>query len=214
MYLGPHEFQAQARYFEDAIQFAAAALWFQCYGLIGCTLDSDALRNGTVSLVHASGIFPDGTPFHIPQSDAAPAVRPIAELFPPTGDRLTVFLGIAGRKPGGRNCAVSPQPDDIRYFAELRNFNDETSGVDERPIPIRRKNLRLLLESEFTDKIVSLPLACVRRDGSGHFICSCCGGSSRFWKARVRRSPGRRRDRAGWPNSPRAIWPIFGCCTR
>ena len=60
MYLGPHEFQAQARYFEDAIHFAAAALWFQCYGLIGCTLDSDALRNGTVSLVHASGIFPDG----------------------------------------------------------------------------------------------------------------------------------------------------------
>ena len=83
MYLGPHEFQAQARYFEDAIHFAAAALWFQCYGLIGCTLDSDALRNGTVSLVHASGIFPDGTPFHMPQSDAMPAVRHIADCFRP-----------------------------------------------------------------------------------------------------------------------------------
>ena len=51
MYLGPHEFQAQARYFEDAIHFAADALWFQGYGLIGATLDSDALRNGTVSLL-------------------------------------------------------------------------------------------------------------------------------------------------------------------
>ena len=170
MYLGPHEFQAQARYFEDAIHFAAAALWPQGYGLIGCTLDSDALRNGTVSLVHASGIFPDGTPFHMPQSDAVPAVRPIAELFPPTRDTLTVFLGIAERKSGGRNCAVGEEPGDARYFAELRNFNDETSGGDGRMVPIRRKNIRLLLESELTDRIVALPLTRVRRDGSGHFV--------------------------------------------
>jgi type VI secretion system protein ImpJ len=170
MYLGPHEFQAQARYFEDAIQFAATALWFQCYGLIGCTPDSDALRNGTVNLVHASGIFPDGTPFLIPQSDAAPAARPIAELFPPTRDRLTVYLGITGRTPGGRNCTASTEPGDARYFAELRNFNDETNGADPRPVSIRRKNIRLLLEPELNDRIVSLPLARVQRDGSGHFI--------------------------------------------
>ena len=170
MYLGPHEFQAQARYFEDAIHFAAAALWFQCYGLTGCTLDSDALRNGTVSLVHASGIFPDGTPFHMPQSDPLPAVRPIADLFPPTRDTLTVLLGIRERKPGGPNCAIGRDPGDARYFAEMRTFNDETSGGDSRPVPIRRKNIRLLVESELTDNMVALPLARVRRDGSGHFI--------------------------------------------
>ena len=170
MYLGPHEFQAQARYFEDAVHFAAAALWFQCYGLIGSTLDGDALRNGTVSLVHASGIFPDGTPFHMPQSDAVPAVRPIADLFPPTRDTLTVFLGIRERKTGGRNCAIGGDPGDSRYFAELRTFNDETSGGDSRPVPIRRKNVRILLESELTDNTVALPLARLRRDGSGHFI--------------------------------------------
>ena len=109
---------------------AADALWFQGYGLVGCTLDSDALRNGTVSLVHASGIFPDGTPFHMPQSDAVPAVRQIADVFPPTRDTLTIFLGIRERKSGGRNCAVSGDPGDARYFAELRSFNDETSGED------------------------------------------------------------------------------------
>ena len=170
MYLGPHEFQAQARYFEDAIHFAAAALWFQSYGLIGCTLDSDALRNGTVSLVHASGIFPDGTPFHMPQSDSVPGVRAIAELFPPTRDTLSVFLGIAERKPGGRNCAPGEEAGDSRYFAERRSFNDETSGGDARPVTVRRKNVRLLLESELTDHIVALPLTRIRRDGSGHFM--------------------------------------------
>ena len=81
MYLGPHEFQAQARFFEDALHFATAALWSPCYGFTGCALDADALRNGTVNLLHASGIFPDGVPFHMPQSDALPAARPIADLL-------------------------------------------------------------------------------------------------------------------------------------
>ena len=170
MYLGPHEFQAQARYFEDAIHFAADALWFQSFGLIGSTLDGDALRNGTVSLVHASGIFPDGTPFHMPQSDAVPAVRPIADLFPPTRDTLTIFLGIQERKTGGRNCSIGGDPGDSRYFAELRSFNDETSGGDSRTVSIRRKNIRIILESELDDRTVALPLARVRRDGTGHFI--------------------------------------------
>ena len=170
MYLGPHEFQAQARYFEDAIQFATTALWFQSYGLIGCTPDNDALRNGTVNLVHASGIFPDGTPFLIPQADAAPVARPIADAFPPTRDRMTVFLGMTVHKAGGRNCAMSREPGDTRYFAEPRSFNDETNGTDARQVTIRRKNIRLLLETELDDKIVSLPLARVQRDGSGHFI--------------------------------------------
>jgi type VI secretion system protein ImpJ len=170
MYLGPHEFQAQARYFEDAIQFAAAALWFKSYGLIGCVPDAEALRNGTVNIVHASGIFPDGTPFLIPQSDAAPAPRPIAEAFPPTRDKMTLYLGIAGRKPGARNVSASPEPGDTRYFAELRDFNDETSGTDVRPVNIRRKNIRLLLETELNDRIVSLPLTRIQRDGKGHFI--------------------------------------------
>jgi type VI secretion system protein ImpJ len=170
MYLGPHEFQAQARYFEDAITFAASALWFQSYGLIGATLDSDALRNGTVSLVHASGIFPDGTPFHMPQSDAVPAVRPIADLFPPTRDALTVYLALRERKAGGRNCSIAGDPGDARYFAELRTFNDETSGGDSRAVNIRRKNIRILLESELSDNMVALPLARLRRDGSGHFM--------------------------------------------
>jgi type VI secretion system protein ImpJ len=171
MYLGPHEFQAQARYFEDAIHFAADALWFQGYGLIGCTLDGDALRNGTVSLVHASGIFPDGTPFHMPQSDAVPAVRQIADLFPPTRDTLTVYLAIRERKAGARNCAIGAgDPGEARYFTEMRNFNDETSGVDSRPVSVRRKNIRLMLESELTDNNVAMPVARLRRDGSGHFI--------------------------------------------
>ena len=39
MYLGPHHFQVQNRYFEDSIRFVTSSLWFESYGLIGVELD-------------------------------------------------------------------------------------------------------------------------------------------------------------------------------
>jgi type VI secretion system protein ImpJ len=170
MYLGPHEFQVQARYFEDALHFATAALWHSGCGVMGLALDADALRNGTLNLLHASGIFPDGLPFYVPQADPAPATRPIAHLFPPTRDSLTVFLGLRGYHSGGRNCADSTDSAESRYLAESRQFHDETSGADARAITVRRKNIRFLLEPELTPDTVCLPVARLKRDGAGQFV--------------------------------------------
>ena len=105
MYLGPHHFQVQSRYFEDSTKFATSSLWFAPYGVAGCELDADALQNGTISVLHARGIFPDGLSFAMPECDPLPPTRAIAELFPPTRDSVTVLLAIPDRKPGGRNCA-------------------------------------------------------------------------------------------------------------
>ena len=83
MYLGPHHFQAQARYFEDSARFTTSNLWFEPWGLVAAQLDPEALKNGTVSLTHARGIFPDGLVFHMPECDTLPDARNIADLFPP-----------------------------------------------------------------------------------------------------------------------------------
>jgi len=171
MYLGPHHFQVQGRYFEDSIQFATSSLWFQPYGLVGAELDADALANGTVSVVHARGVFPDGLPFHMPECDVLPPPRHIADLFPPTRDTLTVLLAIPPRKPEGVNCLL-PEANgaDARYVAETRVFHDENTGIDERTVRLGRKNTRLLLDTEVTGDVVSLPLARIMRDRTGHFI--------------------------------------------
>jgi type VI secretion system protein ImpJ len=170
MYLGPQHFQLQRQYFEDAIHFAACSLWYQPYGLLGCAIDEEALRNGTLALLHARGIFPDGLPLLMPECDALPPVRPIAELFPPTRDRLAVLLAIRPRVSNGLNCAVSPQGTDTRFRAESRNLCDETTGSDEREVQFARKNIRLLLDIEAADDMVTLPVARVMRDGAGHLV--------------------------------------------
>jgi type VI secretion system protein ImpJ len=170
MYLGPHHFQAQNRYFEDVVRFAVSALWYQPYGLLGCGLDEEALRNGTLSLIHARGIFPDGMPFLMPDCDAVPPPRPIASLFPPTRDRLEVALAVPQYRPQGLNCALNGETQPARYLAEMRTIRDETTGSDERPVQLGRKNIRLLLDTEPKDGLVTLPLARVIRDGSGHLV--------------------------------------------
>lgn len=172
MYLGPHHFQAQSLYFEDAIQFAASALYFEPWGLCGCALDREALVNGTVSLLHARGIFPDGLAFQMPDNDPLPPARNIADLFPPTRERLLVMLAIPPRRPDGLNCLPAEQQDGepVRYLAETRLLADENTGRDEKPVRLGRKNIRLLVETESTEDWVTLPLARVMRDGAGHFV--------------------------------------------
>ncbi len=137
MHLGPHHFQVQSRYFEDSIQFATSSLWFASYGLAGLELDADALYNGSVSLLHARGILPDGLPFNMPECDDLPEPRAIADLIPPTRDGVVVLLGIPPLRPNGLNCTLgtrnaAPIQGDARYASEARVLHDEISGVDER----------------------------------------------------------------------------------
>src|SRR5512132_515952 len=122
MYLAPHHFQTQNRYFEDAIQFAASALWFKPYGLLETEMDAEALQNGTVAVHAARGVFADGLPFNIPGSDPAPEPRSIAELFSPTRDSHVVHLAIPQRRPDGRNFSdpAARNGDELRYVAETQ----------------------------------------------------------------------------------------------
>jgi type VI secretion system protein ImpJ len=171
MHLGPHHFQAQSRYFEDSVHFALSNLCFAPYGLGGCDLDREALSNGTLSLIHARGIFPDGLVFHMPDADPLPEPRRIAELFSPVRDRMTVYLAIPPRTAGGINCTLDDnKADGVRFRAETVRLPDENTGRDEKLVRVGRKNIRLLLDSEIPDGYVTLPLACVMRDGSGHFV--------------------------------------------
>lgn len=171
MHLAQHHFQTQSRYFEDSLQFALAHLFSAPYGLAGVELDADALRNGTVSLVHARGVMPDGTAFQLPDGDAPPEPLEIRELFSPTQDSHLVLLTIAPHRRDAANCALPDEPDGagLRYAGEERMVLDETTGEGAKPVMVGRKNFRLALDGVDAGGGVTLPLARVRRDGRGSF---------------------------------------------
>jgi type VI secretion system protein ImpJ len=146
-------------------------LWFAPYGLAGYELDADALQNGTVSVLHARGIFPDGLAFHLPECGLLPSPRNFTDLFPPTRDSVMILLGIPDHKPGSQSCATTPEEAaSARYLATARSVHDEDNGVDERRVSFGRQNLRLLIDTESTEGMVTLPLARVMRGGSGDFV--------------------------------------------
>lgn len=190
MYLGPHHFQIQSRYFEDSIHFVSSALWFEGYGLVGYGLDAEALRNGTLSVLHARGILPDGLAFRMPECDPLPPARNVVDLFPPTREKVTVLLAIPERKQDGVNCTLPGMApsSSTRYAAEPELTYDETTGRDQKPVSFGRKNFTLLLDTELVEGMVALPIARIQRDGSGHFIfdpyfippCTQIGASERL----------------------------------
>lgn len=169
MYLGPHHFQAQNRYFEDALDFITTSLWRDPYGFSGLQFDQDALRNGTLSLTHARGLFADGLAFDLPSSDAAPAPRAFASLFSPVADHLTMYLAVPAFVRDGQNTTLDSDSGTTRYRAWEQKLPDQNTGLDEKPIEVGRKNLQLLAESELSDRVVSLPVVRLLRDGAGRF---------------------------------------------
>lgn len=173
MHLAQHHFQTQAKWFEDLSAFALSAAHFRPYGLASVELDADALLNGTVSLIHARGVLPDGTPFQFPPADPPPPLA-IRERFSPTRDAHRVLLALPAYREGGANCALDgAAPDSYRNRVEERELADETTGGDPRRVPLAQGNFRLLLDEEEAGgpiDLVTLPIARVRRDGAGHFI--------------------------------------------
>ena len=170
MYLGPHHFQVQSRYFEDSLNFVTANLWRDAYGFAGLEIDNDALRNGTLTLTHAHGLFEDGLAFDLPGSDPAPPPREFRALFSPVADHLTMHLALPANLSEGRNTSLdNGAAAPTRYQSTEQILPDENTGRDEKPIKVGRKNLQLLGEAEVTDQLVSLPVIRIVRDGSGRF---------------------------------------------
>lgn len=171
MYLGPHHFQAQSRYFEDSIHFAADSLWFSPFGFLGVELNVEALRNGTLLISHARGVFDDGLSFDMPASDPLPAGRQMEGIFPPTSATLLAYLAIPKRQTLGGNCVLDGTPSpNTRFMAEDHAVFDEITGGEEKSVRFGRKNLRIVFEGEKTDGLHLLPLARILRDGSGYFV--------------------------------------------
>jgi type VI secretion system protein ImpJ len=170
MYLSPHHFQTQSRYFEDSMAFLSASLWREPWGLLHIELDQKALRNGTASLLHASGIFPDGLPFELPNSDPPPPIRNLLEVFPSTDAVLPLHLTVPIRRDNGFDTDLSAA-NGGRFTRMPRLLRDETNGIDEREVDLGQKNIRLMTEAELTADVLSIPIAHVLRDGRGNLVC-------------------------------------------
>src|SRR6201996_5160499 len=90
LFLRPQHFQQQTRYFERYVEGRARELCPHSWGFTHLEIERDLLSIGKLGLRRAAGVFPDGTPFSMPDDDPLPS--PL-ELSSQTRDQK-VFLAI------------------------------------------------------------------------------------------------------------------------
>ena len=73
MFLQPHHFQQEARFFEHLVDARLRAAEPYAWGFGELLLDEAQLALGSLALTRASGVMTDGTPFSMPDADALPA---------------------------------------------------------------------------------------------------------------------------------------------
>src|SRR5580693_5016490 len=111
LFLRPQHFQQQTRYFERYVEGRGRPLRAHSWGLSELEIERDLLGIGKLGLRRAAGVFPDGTPFCMPDDDPLPAPLELTELI---RDQRT-FLALPVRKEGARECDRRAQPGTVRY---------------------------------------------------------------------------------------------------
>ena len=162
-FLTPQHLQAQDRFVESILQFRLDALNFRPWGFRDLQINQEALASGTFAIHRAEGMFADGLPFDIPESDPAPPARAIAEFFGPGPGSLDVWLALPSFKENGLNVSMAARGLETRYLAEVETFRDENTNATERPVQIARKNLRLVVEGENRQGHSTLRIARVQK---------------------------------------------------
>ena len=146
MFLNPQHFQQQERYFERYISGKCDVLGSYSWGVTAFELDQQLLKLGKLSIVSASGIFPDGTPFSVPDLNEAPPVFDVPEN---TRDAV-VYLSIPVRRPGAVDVLPENQTQGLaRYYSsefEVRDVTEE--GSDNLKIDVAKLRMKLLKDGD------------------------------------------------------------------
>ena len=158
MFLQPHHFQQEARHVEHLIDLRVRATGPHAWGFSELVLDEGLLALGRVGLVRASGVLPDGTPFMIPSTDAAPL--PLA-LKPDVKGEI-VYLGAPVARSGVTEIDFgdAASRELCRFRAVNEELRDHTNAGDEpEPIQTGALNLSLVSARDATDAYTLLGVA-------------------------------------------------------
>ncbi|HEY1204451.1 MAG: type VI secretion system baseplate subunit TssK [Bryobacteraceae bacterium] len=168
-FLTPQHLQIQDRFIEDTLGFLLGSLTYRPWGFGRLGINQDALAGGVLSISAASGLFPEGMPFDIPDADPAPPPKPLDQHFEADQTTLDVYLAIPHYRERGLNVSVSRQGADTRFRAEVAVVRDENTGLGEKPIQVAQKNFRLLVEGENRQGVSALRAARVIRTATGSY---------------------------------------------
>ena len=157
LFLQPQHFQQQERYFERYVEARCQSLVPNSWGLTEIELEADFLRIGKVGLRQVAGVFPDGTPFRLPDDDPLP--EPI-DIGSDVRDQI-LYLAVPLRRVGQLAADREAEGDElVRHdVRELQARNDTSNGGEAALLEVGALRTRLLLAGDVTQAYACIPLA-------------------------------------------------------
>jgi type VI secretion system protein ImpJ len=157
MFLRTQHFQQQDRYVERLLRGRTENLRPHPWGLSKQAIDRSLLTTGRFALAEANGVFPDGTPFSIPDD----ADHPLPLEIPGNTHNSIVYLTLPIRQPGAREFSDKGPGETItRYEASEYEASDAVSGSESRArLRVGRLRLRYALEDDDRSGYLSIGLA-------------------------------------------------------
>jgi type VI secretion system protein ImpJ len=157
LFLRPQHFQQQDRYFERYVETRCHALSPHSWGFSELELERDLLKIGKFGLRRAAGVFPDGTPFRMPDDDPLPA--PI-DLGRNVRDEV-LYLALPVRRAGAAEVDRTAASDGLVRH-EVREFEARdavSSSGDTALLEVGALRTRMVLASDVTQAYACVPMA-------------------------------------------------------
>ncbi len=157
LFLRPQHFQQQDRYLERVLNLRSAALRSHGWGFSELRLDRDLLKLGKVAIGSARGVFPDGTPFSMPDDDILP---PPVEIDEKIRDTI-VYLCLPVMQPESQEIDLAKSDDVLTRYdcreLEVRDVTSRAAGTS--PMQVGSIKSKLLLETEDLSEYARVPVA-------------------------------------------------------
>jgi type VI secretion system protein ImpJ len=157
LFLRPQHFQQQERYLEAYLQGRTAALRADSWGFTELEIERDLLAIGKLALRRARGVFPDGTPFVMPDCDPLPAPLEVGTQVRDQVVHLAIPLQRAGATLTTRASAAMQASRYRTIDHQTRDVMSDVASVVE--LEVAALSARLMPQSEPAEDFAQIPLA-------------------------------------------------------
>lgn len=158
MFLRPSHFQQQERHFQHWIESRCGGLQSYSWGLTRLEIDQELLALGKFAVTACQGVFPDGTPFSMPDHHPAP----IPLEVPAEIKNQIVYLSLPVMRLTGKELDWGDHSDELSRFQmqeiEVKDVYSQ-SGQETATIQSGKLWTRFRLSGQNQDAFVSIPVA-------------------------------------------------------
>ncbi|KZL05022.1 hypothetical protein PsAD2_04573 [Pseudovibrio axinellae] len=158
LFLKPHHFQQQQRYFEHLLRSQSDAIDPYLKGVGRLEINKESLLHGKILIDYIQGIFPDGTLIDVPGETIPPAPLDVGNENV-VGQK--VYLAIPLRSNGVPEVEDPIQPQDATRMSAVSQDVRNNTSADVEPffVEVAQYRLRLMLEREDRSAFSCLPIA-------------------------------------------------------